>query len=121
MRPTIEAALAVSALRDMCEVDASAGLRRGEFVIFASVLSKEEAHQLSAPPGAAAWVIEHTFYGYDERPVSWGCFVCRAELLQFCASVGVGASDAARRAQVEQTGMVRADVSRSKTGTRRRS
>jgi GntR family transcriptional regulator len=90
-RPIVEAELDVTALRDMFEGGAGSGPKRGELIIHASVLTREEATHLAAAPGSAAWVLEHIFYDYDETPVSWGRFVCRGELLQFRASVGVQA------------------------------
>jgi hypothetical protein len=38
-------------------------------------------------------VLEHIFYGYDERPISWGCFICRGDLFSFRASVGAPAPE----------------------------
>jgi DNA-binding GntR family transcriptional regulator len=90
-QPTVEAELDVTALRDMFEGGAGAGPKRGELIIHASVLTGHEAAQLRAQPGAAAWVLEHLFFGYNDKPVSWGRFVCRGELLQFKATVGVQA------------------------------
>ena len=88
-QPTVEAELDVTALRDLFEGGAGAGPKRGELTIHASVLSEHEAAQLAAPPGAAAWVLEHLFFGYDDKPVSWGRFACRGDLLQLKATVGV--------------------------------
>lgn len=90
-RPIVEAELSVTALRDMFEGGAGAGPKRGELVIHASVLTEEEAHHVSGSRGSAALVLEHLFYGFDDKPMSWGRFVCRGELLQFQASVGVQA------------------------------
>ena len=92
-RPIVEAELSVTALRDMFEGGAGAGPKRGELVIHASVLTEEEAHHVSGSRGSAALVLEHLFYGFDDKPMSWGRFVCRGELLQFKASVGVQAPD----------------------------
>lgn len=100
-RPTVEAELDVTALRDMFEGGAGSGPKRGELVLHASVLTEEEAGRLALQAGSAAWVLEHIFYGYDEKPVSWGCFICRGDLFSFRASVGApapeGKADAMRR------------------------
>jgi DNA-binding GntR family transcriptional regulator len=98
-RPIVESELDVTALRDMFEGGAGTGPKRGELTIHASVLTEDEADRLSSPPATAAWVLEHVFYDYDERPMSWGLFVCRGDLLSFRASVGVGVpgDDADRR------------------------
>jgi hypothetical protein len=39
--------------------------------------------------GEAAVLLEHVFYGFDNRPVSWGWFIFRSENLNFRAFVGV--------------------------------
>lgn len=88
-RPIVEAELGVTALRDMFEGAQGAGPKHGELIIHASVLTEEEARHLRLPPGSAALVLEHLFYDYDDKPISWGRFVCRGGLLQFRAQIGV--------------------------------
>lgn len=88
-RPTVEAELGVTALRGLFEGGPGTGPKRGELTIHASVLTEEEALQLDASAGSAAVVLEHLFFDYDDTPMSWGRFVCRGELLQFRATVGV--------------------------------
>jgi len=90
-RPIVEAELDVTALRDMFEGGAGTGPKRGELIVHASVLTADEAAALGVTAGSAAWVLEHIFYDYDDKPISWGRFVCRGDLLQFRASVGVQA------------------------------
>jgi GntR family transcriptional regulator len=87
--PTVETELGVTALRDLSEGGAGSGPKHGELIIHASVLTEEEARHVDRPPGTAALVLEHVFYGYDDRPISWGRFVCRGDLLQFRAHVGL--------------------------------
>jgi DNA-binding GntR family transcriptional regulator len=98
-RPIVETELDVTALRDLFEGGAGTGPKRGELIIHASVLSEDEAAPLQSPAGTGAWVLEHLFYDYDEKPMSWGRFVCRGDLLQFRASVGVQAPDDTMRAR----------------------
>jgi len=99
-RPIVEAELGVTALRDLFEGSAGASFKRGELLLHASVLTEEEASNLAAPVGGAAWVFEHLFYGHDDEPLSWGRFVCRGSLLQFRTTVGVVTEEhAPRRAQ----------------------
>ena len=92
-RPTIESELDVTALRDMFEGGVGSGPKRGELILHASLLTEEEAGRLALSAGSAAWVLEHIFYGYDEKPISWGCFICRGDLFSFRASVGAPAPD----------------------------
>ncbi len=92
-RPIVEAELDVTALRDMFEGGAGSGPKRGELILHASSLSEEEAPHLRQPTGTPAWVLEHIFFGYDEKPLSWGAFICRGDLLQFRAGVGAPAPE----------------------------
>lgn len=94
-RPIVEGELGVTALRDMFEGAQGAGPKHGELILHASVLTDEEARNLKLCEGSAALVLEHVFYDYDDKPISWGRFVCRGGLLQFRAEVGVW--DAARK------------------------
>jgi GntR family transcriptional regulator len=98
-RPIIESELDVTALRDMFEGGAGTGPKRGELILHASVFTEEEAGRLRLPAGAAAWVLEHIFYGYDEKPMSWGCFISSGELFSFRASVGAPAPDGSEGAR----------------------
>ena len=95
--PTVETELGVTALRDLFEGGAGSGPKHGELIIHASVLTEEEARHVDRPPGTAALVLEHVFYGYDDRPISWGRFVCRGDLLQFRAHVGLPPAPAGPR------------------------
>ncbi len=87
-RPTVEAELGVTALRDLFEGGGAAGPKRGELVVHASVLTGEEARYVGRPAGSAALVVEHLFFDYDDKPMSWGRFVCRGDLLQLRAVIG---------------------------------
>jgi DNA-binding GntR family transcriptional regulator len=90
--PTVEAELGVTALRDLFEGSVGAGPMHGELTIHASVLTEEEARHVGRPAGSAALVLEHLFFGYDDKPMSWGRFVCGGDLLQFRAHIGVQAA-----------------------------
>jgi GntR family transcriptional regulator len=116
--PTVEAELGVTALRDLFEGGVGAGPKRGELVIHSSVLTAEEARQVARPEGGAALVLEHLFYGYDDKPMSWGRFVCRGDLLQFRAYIGVQAV-AAGAAGGAAVGGATADSAAANGATRR--
>jgi GntR family transcriptional regulator len=36
-----------------------------------------------------AFRLEHVFYDFENRPVSWGWFTCRADRLEFYTTVGI--------------------------------
>jgi GntR family transcriptional regulator len=87
-RPVIETELGVTALRDLFEGNGQVGPKRGRLTLLATALRPDEAAPLQADPGSAAFLLEHHFYGFDDRPLSWGVFVCRADLLTFETTIG---------------------------------
>jgi GntR family transcriptional regulator len=47
---------------------------------------------LEMPPGSAAFRLEHTFYDFADRPVSWGWFIFRSDLYRLTTHIGADAS-----------------------------
>jgi GntR family transcriptional regulator len=88
-RPVVEAELEVTALYGLFSGSAKSTLKRGDLTIDATVLTEDEADVLHAPVGAAAFRLEHIFYDFGDRPVSWGWFVCPGDRLCFTATVGL--------------------------------
>jgi GntR family transcriptional regulator len=88
-RPLVEAELTVTALRGLFSGVGQTGIKTGELQLHASALTDAEAEWLDDDVGALAWVIEHTFFDFDDLPVSWGRFVCRADRMTFRATVGI--------------------------------
>ncbi len=87
-RPVIETELGVTALRDLFEGNGQVGPKRGRLTLIATTLRTSEAAHLRAQVGEAAFLLEHHFFGFDDLPLSWGVFVCRADLLTFETTVG---------------------------------
>ena len=94
-RPIVEAEMEVTALHGLFAGTGETSLKRGELAIDATVLGDEEAALLMAPPGLPSFRLEHLFYDFDNRPISWGFFLCRGDLMRFSATVGL--SDKARQ------------------------
>jgi DNA-binding GntR family transcriptional regulator len=88
-RPVVEAELEVTTLYGLFSGGGESTLKRGDLTIDATVLTEEEAGVLHAEVGAAAFRLEHIFYDYDDRPISWGWFVCPGNRLRFTATVGL--------------------------------
>jgi GntR family transcriptional regulator len=88
-RPLVEAEYGVTALRDLLANAGTSGFKYGRLKLHASNLTESEASYLDEEPGVAAWVIEHLFFDFEDRPVSWGRFVGRSDRLDFSATVGV--------------------------------
>ncbi len=93
-RPLVEAELGVTALRDLFAGVGASSLKYGRLTLHASALREDEAACLGEEPGTPAWVIEHLFYDFEDRPVSWGRFIGRSDRLDL--STTVGAADAGK-------------------------
>jgi DNA-binding GntR family transcriptional regulator len=88
-RPIVEAEMGITSLQGLFDGQGETLLKRGDLGLQATVLTEEEAGLLNAAVGSAAFRIEHTFYDFEERPISWGWFIVRADRLEFSATVGV--------------------------------
>lgn len=88
LRPIVEAEMGITNLQGLFDGTGETMLKRGELRIQTTVLTEEEADLLNTPAGSAAFRIEHTFYDFDEQPVSWGWFIVPGNHLQFNATVG---------------------------------
>ena len=88
-RPLVEAELATTALRDLFSGASGSDLKYGQLTLHASAFTEPEAAQLGEAPGTLAWVLEHLFYDFEDRPESWGRFVGRADRLSFTTTVGI--------------------------------
>lgn len=88
-RPIVEAEMEVTALRGLFGGTGSATLKRGEIAIEACLLNEDEAQILQSSRPAAAFCLEHLFYDFEDRPVSWGWFIFRSNYLRFTTQVGL--------------------------------
>jgi GntR family transcriptional regulator len=87
--PIVEAELEVTSLHGLFVGNGETNLKRAEMTIEAAVLTQEEADRLNTFPGQPAFRLEHTFYDFEDRPVSWGRFTCRGDRFRFTATVGI--------------------------------
>jgi len=89
LRPIVEAELGVTSLQGLFVGTGETTLKRGDLVIEAVILTKEEADILNTMEMQPAFRLEHIFYDFEDRPVSWGQFICRGDRLRFTTSVGI--------------------------------
>jgi len=87
-RPIVESELEVTSLRGLFEGTGNSFIKRSVLSMEATVLTDEEAQLLEAPVATAAFNLEHLFYDFEDRPVSWGWFICPAANLRFTTIVG---------------------------------
>ncbi|MBN2040502.1 MAG: GntR family transcriptional regulator [Spirochaetes bacterium] len=90
--PVIEAELEVTSLHGLFVGTGESRLRKGNLVIEAAVLSKEEAEVLNTVPMSPAFCIEHIFFDFNDKPVSWGQFLCRGDRFKFKTTAGVSSN-----------------------------
>jgi DNA-binding GntR family transcriptional regulator len=88
-RPIVESEMEVTALQRLFSGAGETILKRGDLSIEATILTDEEARLLCAPQPMAAFCLEHLFYDFDDKPISWGWFIGRADRLRFTTRVGV--------------------------------
>ena len=88
-RPVVEAEMEVTSLYGLFSGAGTSDIKWGQLSISAWVLSGMEATLLKAVDGSPAFYLEHTFYDYENQPMSWGGFYCRGDRFQFTTTVGV--------------------------------
>ena len=91
-RPIVEGELEATSLEGLFQGRGDTALKSGYLSVQAAILQEEEARLLETEAGAAAFCLEHTFHDFDDRPVSWGWFICRGDRFKFTAVVGAGAA-----------------------------
>ena len=89
--PIMEAELEVTSLHGLFVGGGETRLKRGDLTIEAIALNEEEANKLNTVLHQPAFCLEHIFYDFDDRPLSWGRFICRGDRFKFKTSVGVPA------------------------------
>ncbi len=88
-RPIVEAEMDVTSLRGLFTSAENTMLKRGQLTIEATMMNEEEAKILQTPLPAAAFYLEHLFYDFENRPISWGWFIFRSDRLRFHTQVGI--------------------------------
>jgi len=88
-RPLVEAEMEVTSLQGLFEGSGSSILKHGELTIETTVLNEEEQRVLHLSTSPAAFYLEHVFFDLDDRPISWGWFICRGDRLRFTTYVGI--------------------------------
>jgi DNA-binding GntR family transcriptional regulator len=88
-RPIVEAEIDVTSLQGLFANADNTLLKRGELTIESTLMNEEEARVLNNALPAAAFLLEHLFYDFEDRPVSWGWFIFRSDHLHFRTQVGI--------------------------------
>ncbi len=88
-RPIVEAEMDVTSLQGLLANAGNDMLKRGLLTIEATIMNEEEARILQTSLPAAAFYLEHLFYDFEERPISWGWFIIHSDQLHFTAQIGI--------------------------------
>jgi DNA-binding GntR family transcriptional regulator len=88
-RPIVEAEMDVTSLQGLFTGAENTLLKRGRLSIEATLMTPEEADLLKKPLPAAAFYLQHTFYDFANRPISWGWFIIPGDRLHFSTKVGI--------------------------------
>jgi DNA-binding GntR family transcriptional regulator len=64
-------------------------LKCGQLNIAATLMNAEEAELLKKSLPAAAFFLEHVFYDFENRPISWGWFIIPSDRLHLTTKVGI--------------------------------
>jgi len=90
--PVVEAEMDATSLQGLFSGGQNTMLKYGELTIEATLMNEEEARVLHTTLPCAAFYLEHVFYDFHDRPISWGWFVFRSNHMRFNTTVGVDLS-----------------------------
>jgi DNA-binding GntR family transcriptional regulator len=88
-KPIVEAEMDVTSLQGLFGHGKNMMLKGGHLTIESTLLNKEEGELLNEPLPAPAFYLEHVFFDYQNRPISWGWFVIPSHRLRFTTTVGI--------------------------------
>lgn len=88
-KPIVEGEMELTALHGLFAGGSDSGFKKGKLEMQATVLNEENAKVLKANPGDSAMRLEHIFYDFKDRPVSWGWFIFQNTLFKLATTVGI--------------------------------
>lgn len=95
-RPVVEAELEVTELRGVFQGSGNQLIKSGDIFLEATTLDDEEIALLQLAQWTPGMMLEHIFYDFNDRPLSWGWFVCSHEHLKLQTRIGLEAVNGAR-------------------------
>jgi GntR family transcriptional regulator len=88
-RPIVEAEMDVTSLQGLFASGENTLLKCGQLSIEATLMNEEEAATLKKTLPAPAFLLEHVFFDFENRPISWGWFIIPSDRLHFTTRVGI--------------------------------
>ncbi len=90
-RPIMEAEMDVTSLQGLFADGENKMMKHGQLSIDATIMNEEEANILQVNSPAAAFLLEHIFYDFNDQPISWGWFIIPSSFVRFTTQIGVDA------------------------------
>lgn len=87
--PIVEGELELTSLHGLFSGSNESSFKKGKLELKATVLDRESAHLLKSNAADPALKLEHVFYDFTDRPVSWGWFIFRSDLQELTTTVGI--------------------------------
>jgi len=88
-RPIVEAEMDVTSLQGLFSGMDNSLLKKGQLAIEATLMNNEEAQLLQKSTPCAAFYLEHLFFDFNDKPLSWGWFIIPPDILQLQTVVGI--------------------------------
>ena len=85
----MEAEMEVTDLKGILQGSGSPLVKSGDLYLSSTLLDEEEAQILQVEQPAAGMMLEHIFFDFQDRPLSWGWFVCSSQHLYLHSRVGI--------------------------------
>ncbi len=89
-RPVVEAELEVTDLKGLFRGSGGSIIKYGDLYLESTILNEEETNILNLETPAPGMMLEHIYYDFENKPVSWGWFVCASSRLRMHTRVGIG-------------------------------
>jgi len=89
-RPVVEAELEVTDLKGLFQGSGGSIIKYGDLYLESTILDEDETSILNLASPAPGMMLEHIYYDFDNKPVSWGWFVCASSRLKMHTRVGIG-------------------------------
>jgi GntR family transcriptional regulator len=88
-RPIVEAEMEAISLHGLFAGTGGSDFKCGTLTIEATTLREDEATLLGGTLNQPAFRLAHTFFDFQDRPASWGWFICRGDQIRFRTRVGI--------------------------------
>lgn len=79
----------VTSLQGLFNGSGNAIIKWGELQVKPVLLKQEEADILKLSLPGAAFSLQHLFFDFDDKPISWGWFICNSAYFKFSTKVGI--------------------------------